>query len=248
MEADINMTLTKSLYREKNRHLRKHQLELLKEVQLILNVGQAAVPVLSMANTRVGSYSSKRSLLQKKKWDFGQVFTLAEIKGVAVAYHLRFLPLQKLKKALPYTTHIKCQALEIELDENLQFYVLAEALSFISEKSVTEHLVFVPLGEDNYFLLDSWGKSYNRMRKIVSYPFRSFNTLVITLASLSLIIMLVTPTSYIINDKSAGYWNMLRIAYFFHLVILLTATMSYYLMGIRKYLNVNVWNKSTFLY
>lgn len=232
------MTLSDALSRERKAETERQQEALVHEARAIasgryLHTTSETVPV-----------SPAVLLMQQKNWEEESLYSLSEIKAVAIRYNLRFLPARLYRNTLPYPAHLKCSALEIELGTEPELYMLSDRNNFRNSYAEGEHLLFVQTGHEKFALLTSWGKPYPRTRLIRNYPFRSFRHIALFTLAVALLAMLLTPSDLINRHSGEPYWSMLRVAYYFHMVILFGAMATYYVVALRRSLNDDAWNQA----
>lgn len=237
------MNLAEALAKERQTELERQQQALLSEAR---DLAAGIRPRKEHAARKQTEERPAVSLLERKNWDENSLYSQAEIRRVAIHYNLRFLPAKSYRNALPYPVHLKCTALEIELDEAPELFILTDQGNFRAPFAEGEHLVFAAVGENKFFLIASWGKPYPLSRLVLGYPFRSISSVMLTTLVAALLVMLITPTAFITRETAAPYWSLLRLAYYFHLVILFGAILIYYLVGLRRYLNDGAWNRDGF--
>ena len=95
----------------------------------------------------------------------------------------------------------------------------------------------------NYYLLHQWGAKLSFKRQIFNWPFRNFETLALTIASLTFIEVLLIPNCFIIREPTADYWNGYRGGTFFHLLIINAGFSAYLFITFAKNFSANLWNR-----
>lgn len=104
----------------------------------------------------------------------GRLFSINQIKSIAIKYGLRFLNMSIYKGTVdPQLSRV---ILEFEnkygFKHNDNYKILAPAESFKLEKRPKDPLAFVKVaeidGEEFYYLLHKWGNDLNRWRRLVN--------------------------------------------------------------------------------
>jgi hypothetical protein len=241
----MSMDILGELKNKKDKSIKAIQHDLLLEAYSILDGN----PKNYSGSNNVFFGSAKDSVLIKNGivLDEERIFSIKDIKSVCVDYRLSFLNKKKYKADLPYDVQIKSLAFEIEHGKVISFKILTEAPNFVSKSPNTQHLIFVELNKNEYYFIQKWGNEYSKYRKLVAMPYKNVEFLFTYILFLALIITLITPTDYLTTIPNIGYFSMIRIAYFFWCIVLLSATFVYYIVGLRKGLNNTKWDNPTFM-
>jgi len=148
--------------------------------------------VLSSRNERIATI---RGL------DPDRVFALASIKQLCVKYRLRFLDAALFKGPLPNQAVQAVRALERKAEAPLtSFKIMAPAERFRLCDSEVDPLLFVPLGNEQYYLVCKWGSDLAWYRAMLNWPFRSpvqlaFTVLLVAIVGAALVpAQLIAPT------------------------------------------------------
>jgi hypothetical protein len=189
-------------------------------------------------------YNSAFGLLDEEDLDKEFIFTLQEIKQLAVIYRLKFLESKFFKPEIPYEAILKIKALNSEFHKEIKhFKILAPPVSY--EKSNSEHdaILFAKTNYENYYLVHRWGKALKASRKLFFLPLRSFENLVFTVVLTTLILAVSLPTRLITLDHKAEYWSGYRAAAFFHLLIFNFGVTVYLTFTFAKNFSNSIWNR-----
>ena len=123
------------------------------------------------------------------------IFHLNDIKNVCISYRLRFLDIKYFKGELPESAHEAIEMLEEKHDTILSDYkIMAPSVLFRLAKQ-DDPLLFVPMGNQYYYLVHKWGNDLQPMRKLLMWPFRNIWNLLLTLLGISWIATEFTPMS-----------------------------------------------------
>lgn len=137
-----------------------------------------------------------------------RVFHRETIKRLCVQYRLRFLPGGLFKGALPNQAIHALRILERKADAPItSFKVMAPSSRFKLCDSEVDPLLFVPLGDDRYYLVHKWGNDLSRMRAAINWPLRNVITLSTTVFCLAALLGLLIPTAFINSAPDVGYWG-----------------------------------------
>lgn len=122
-------------------------------------------------------------LQQLKKLDdqYGEVYTLNQIKTIAVKYRLRFLESKKFKGNMDVNALFKlkefCSKHNISMDKwNIaaKFFILAPKEMFHLDKPINiDPILFYKIDETNYRVIHNWGGEFNASRALMNWRLRS---------------------------------------------------------------------------
>ncbi len=189
-----------------------------------------------------------RDLTITKVLDSKRIFSINEIKKVSIDYHLRFLDSKNYIAEIPHEVYLKCSAFELRTGTPVDFKILTEANNFRTKYPNTQHLIFADLGNNEFYFIMKWGNPFSNLRKLTSYPFKSFETVFISVLLTALFVTLIIPSSLIItHDKIENYISMARAAFYFYCVIFFAAVYTYYIVALRKNLNTTEWDSASFV-
>ena len=99
-----------------------------------------------------------------------------------------------------------------------KFFILAPSSAFDLEDCNKDPLLFIPLKNNQYFLVHKWGSDLSWIKKLTAIPFRTLETMAISVALTALIIALLTPTWLILNgaEIDMGYFGYHRLAWYLY--------------------------------
>ena len=194
--------------RERLEHLLRGQADLLQEVHLLLGEEQKHDDILQAS---VLSSMDERPV-RIIGADPDRIFHRDTIRDLCVRYRLRFLPGGLFKGPLPNTAIHALRGLERKSSSPLTgFMFMAPAERFRLCDSEVDPLLFVPLGEDRFYLVHKWGTDLSPARAIANWPFRNVVTLSATILVLALVFALAVPTLYLTAEPGATYWGSHRV-------------------------------------
>ena len=117
------------------------------------------------------------------------------------------------------------------------FKIIAPSKLFKLENS-DDPLLFVPIGNDYFYLVHKWGNDLNPFRKLLMMPFKNFeNTIIFTLI-LSLFLTSLIPEGLFSNETSSKEFWMI----FFFMFKSLAAIFIYYGFAAGKNFSSAIWN------
>ncbi|MBA3663404.1 MAG: hypothetical protein H0W61_04245 [Bacteroidetes bacterium] len=189
------------------------------------------------------NYNASFTVINEDEVDKDLIFSISEIKKVAISYRLRFIDTVFYKHELPYECVLKIDYLNSTYKKEVQGLKVLSTGKFLKNKNSTDPaLLFSPTNLGNYYLLHDWGKPLKWSRAISNWPLRNIETLFLTLIITTLIITLCLPTYLITLDRKATYWCAYRIGVFFHLFIFNMGVTAYITFAFSKNLSTGIWN------
>lgn len=194
--------------RERLEQLLRGQADLMQEVHLLLGAEQKHDDILRAA---VLSSADERPVYITGA-DPDRIFHRASIRALCIQYRLRFLPGGLFKGELPNTAIHALRALERKAAGPLSgFMVMAPSSRFRLCDSEVDPLLFVPLGNDRYYLVHKWGTDLSPMRAVLNWPLRNVATLAISVLVFAVLLALVVPTAFVTTAPGATYWGAHRV-------------------------------------
>lgn len=170
--------------------------------------------------------------------DFSRVYHLETIKKVCIDYRLRFLDLKYFKGALPEAAYDQIDAVEKQHQTNLSdFKIMAPSILFRLVRT-DDPLLFVPMGNDHYYLIHKWGNDLSPFRKAMVWPFKSVWTLLLTLLAVSYALTLITPMGLFTKTPDASTFWML----YFFMFKALASIVLFVGFALGKNFNPAIWN------
>ncbi len=151
------------------------------------------------------------------QFDFDQlegknIYHIDSIKKTCIDYRLRFLDIKYFKSPLPKKAFEKIAALESTHNTNLEgFKIMAPSKMFVLEKT-DDPLLFVPLGNDYFYLIHKWGKDLQPLRKLRMWPFKGIANLILFTLFISGVATWLMPIGLFSKTND---WATLWMVYFF---------------------------------
>ena len=167
-----------------------------------------------------------------------RIYHLDQIREVCINYRLRFLDLKYFKGELPESA---CKAISlIEKEHNTilsDFKIMAPSILFRLERK-DDPLLFVPLGNNYFYLVHKWGNDLNPFRKIMMWPFKNIWNLLLTLLVVSWFITELTPMGlFSKNPDTSSFWML-----FFFMFKAIVSIVLFYGFALGKNFNPAIWN------
>jgi len=198
----------------------------------------------ALGNSNCGAQELDELLL-----DSDRIYTLNEIKKIAIDYRLRFLPSKYFLGEIPYNAIAEIKHIRrVTGTEVNKFRVLAPSRRFELEDENADPLLFTPLSNGKYYLIHQWGNDLAWYKKLLAVPLRSYRHMVALACSLALLFSILTPTKMIMHSSRVeiDYFDYYRIAFFFFMCILFCAVTVFSSFVFRLFPSDYVWKKKTF--
>lgn len=172
--------------------------------------------------------------------DSERIYNLSDIKQLCVEYRLRFLDASLFRNEIPYEAISEIKRIQRVQDLELtNFKILAPAAMFNLERKDRDPLLFLTLGNGSFYLIHKWGGEISLFRKLLVYPFRSFKTILLSVAILAALLAMSIPDSLIGASEGNG---VIRVICFFYLFIGFSALSILYGFSRMKDFNSNLWD------
>ena len=174
--------------------------------------------------------------------DRARIFSLTEIRNIAVRYRLRFLDSSFYKNEFPYTAVAEIKTFERKYGVAIQkFKIMAPDHAFNLEDINKDPLLFAQLTDGSYYLIHKWGRDLAWYKKYLFLPLQTPVVFFVTLFSFCCLCALSVPTAWmhILNLTSEVY---LRIWLSLHLFIMFTGLCIWAGMAFDKNFSCNTWD------
>lgn len=233
------VNLEDELKRERKKHLKKSPDGILDAIKsLIEEKDKADETVLE----QIFESNDTASTISWERLEADKIFSIDQIKIICTNYRLRFLDAKYFKGEIPYEAIAKIKKLQKQEGQLLEnFKIIAPASMFHLEHQDKDPLLFVQLGNDRYYLVHKWGNDLHPLRKLLVFPFRSFKTILFSVALLAFLVMMSFPDRVMMGpfDKGVG---MIRIVFFFYLFLAFSGLTALYGFSRVKNFNNELWN------
>ena len=133
-----------------------------------------------------------------------QIFHIDQIEKICVDYRLRFLDSKYFKGDLPYEAISKIKTLEEEHDINLKGFKIMAPSKLFKLENADDPLLFAPIGNNYYYLIYKWGNDLSPYRKLLMWPFKTFENFMIFVLFTSLICTALVPSGFFMSENNRG--------------------------------------------
>jgi hypothetical protein len=167
-----------------------------------------------------------------------KIYHIDQIKKICIDYRLRFLDSKYFKGKIPQEAISKIKVLEKRHGVELKgFKIIAPSRLFKLEDK-DDPLLFVPLGNDYFYLVHKWGNDLHPLRKLLVWPFKDLLNLVVLVLIVSYLATLLIPQGlFSKHGSTVEFWIL-----FFFMFKCIAAVVIYYGFALGKNFNPGIWN------
>jgi hypothetical protein len=173
-----------------------------------------------------------------EKLETDRIFYIDIIKEICIDYRLRFLESSLFKGEIPQEAISKIKHLEKEHQTKLDGFMIMAPSKLFQLENYDDPLLFAPIGNGYYYLIHKWGNDLNASRKWLMYPFRNFDTVLISTIIVSLLLTFLVPDAYY-NEK---YKQTQFILMFFFMFKAVGFVILYFGISRGKNFNAAIWD------
>ena len=166
------------------------------------------------------------------------IFHIDNIKNTCIDYRLRFLDLKYFKNDLPQEAFDKIARLEAVHGTTLSGFKIMAPSKLFRLKNTDDPLLFVPIGNDYFYLIHQWGDDLNPFRKLFMWPFKNIWNLMVLIMGISWIATSLTPMAIFSKTTS---WSTYWMLYFFMFKAIASIVL-FYGFALGKNFNPAIWN------
>ena len=167
-----------------------------------------------------------------------KIFHIDDIRSICVTYRLRFLDSEFFKGDIPLECVSKIKQMEKAHKTTLKGYKIMAPSKLFKLKNYDDPLLFVPIGNEYYYLVHKWGNDLSILRKGFMWPFRNFETLLFTAVIVSLLLTAAIPNSLINYTESPANFFLL----FMFMIKWVIGIIIYYAFAKGKNFNSVIWD------
>ena len=134
---------------------------------------------------------NKHNNLKFDKMKTRNIFHKDTIKKICVRYRLRFLDSNLFKGEYPKNITKIIGKIERNHNTTLSNFMIMAPSKLFKIKSPDDPILFVPIGNDYYYLIHKWGEEFNYLRKLMVLPFKNIDNLTIFSVLVSVVFALL---------------------------------------------------------
>lgn len=228
------VNLEKELISERKKF--KSQIAILEEVKEIFEKNELDRNKIKQALQEKSS--TKINQLKFDLLETDKIFHLEQIKKICIDYRFRFLDSSIFKNEIPEEAISKITELEKKHDTKLEgFKIVAPSKAFLLE-NYDDPLLFIPIGNDYFYLIQQWGNDMNSLRKWIVKPIKNIGSFVLFSILISFILTLIVPETTLSKDEPMA--SLIIFLFIFKSIIAVSA---YYFFMMGKNFNSEIWQR-----
>ena len=183
--------------------------------------------------------------LNTNQFDFdrletNRIFHLDTIKKICIEYRLRFLDMAFFKGDIPVEATEKVQALEQEHNTELRHLKIVAPSKLFKLKNSDDPLLFVPMGNQYYYLIHKWGNDLHPLRRLMMWPFKNIITSIVSILLLSLMLTSFMPLTLFSAEPN---WSDFLLIFLF-MFKSIAAIVIYYSFAAGKNFSRAIWDST----
>ncbi|SDG74196.1 hypothetical protein [Psychroflexus sediminis] len=136
------------------------------------------------------------------KLQSSEIYHIDQIEKICITYRLRFLDSKYFKGKLPYEAISKIKTLEEEHETSLQGFKIMAPSKLFKLENADDPLLFAPIGNDYYYLIHKWGNDLNPFRKLMMWPFKTFENFMLLVFLSALICTALVPSGFFMSEDN----------------------------------------------
>ena len=188
---------------------------------------------------------TKKANIAHNQFDFDQletnrIFHRETIKNICINYRLRFLDLSYFKADVPLEAINKIKALEKSHDTDIRHMKIVAPSKLFKLKNADDPLLFVPIGNDYYYLIHKWGNNLHPLRRLLMWPFKNIITSLLSIVFLSLFLTSLMPLTLFSAEPN---WSDFLLIFLF-MFKSIAAVVIYYAFASGKNFSRAIWDSS----
>lgn len=169
-----------------------------------------------------------------------RIFHIDQIKATCIDFRLRFLDSHLYKIPFPEEVVSKIKNLEKIHQTQLSGFKLIAPSKVFQLKTYDDPVLFVPIGNDYYYLVHKWGNDLHPLRKWLVLPFRNLGSLLLFFLFLSAVCSFLLPE----NFYGKAEIGTMRLISFLFIFKYWCAIGIYYGVSHGKNFNTVIWNSN----
>ena len=212
--------------------------DLLKEVKNILHAEKKTEEEILQRLEQTDYDVADRNAFDFDQLESKNIFHVEQIKKICVAYRLRFLPTKFFKGRLPEEAIAALQNLEYEHQTELKGFRMIAPAGYFRLENADDPMLFAPIGNDYYYLIHKWGKDIHPLRKLMVWPLKNMEQLIMFCLGLSFFLTFIIREIFFSRFQETSEFLILFM-YTFKSVI---ALIFFYGISLGKNFSSGNWN------
>ncbi|MFH6604148.1 hypothetical protein ACEZ3G_11715 [Maribacter algicola] len=171
-----------------------------------------------------------------------RIFHIDVIRQICIDYRLRFLDSNYFKGEIPVEAISKINELEKKHGGQLTGFKIMAPSKLFKLKDKDDPLLFIPMGNDFYYLVHKWGNDLHALRKLLMWPFKSVVNLTLLVVFISYLITLMVPEGLFSKNSSLAEFMIM----FFFMFKCIASVVIFYGFALGKNFNPQIWRSKYF--
>lgn len=122
-----------------------------------------------------------------------RIYHIDDIEKLCVDYRLRFLDSKYFKGAYPDEAITAIRELENKHKTTVKNCKIVAPSKLMKLENADDPLLMAPMGNDYYYLIHKWGNDLHPLRKLMMWPYKSFENLIFAVFILSILLTAMMP-------------------------------------------------------
>ncbi|MDH7444047.1 hypothetical protein [Aquimarina sp. 2201CG14-23] len=174
--------------------------------------------------------------------DYSKIHHIDQIKKICIDYRLRFLDTKYFKGKFPKEAIRAITEIENTHGITLTGFKIIAPSKLFKLANADDPLLFVPMGNNYYYLVHTWGKDLHPFRKTIMWFFKSFENLLILTFLVSLLITFMVPEGLFSKESNTSEFIMI----FLFMFKSVAAVVLFYGFALGKNFNTAIWDSKYF--
>ncbi|AFU70007.1 hypothetical protein P700755_003367 [Psychroflexus torquis ATCC 700755] len=136
------------------------------------------------------------------KLESSKIYHINQIEQICINYRLRFLDSKYFKGKLPYEAISKIKTLEEEHETDLKGFKIMAPSKLFKLENADDPLLFAPIGNDYYYLIHKWGNDLSPFRRIMMWPFKTFENFIFFALFSALVCTFLVPSGFFMDEDN----------------------------------------------
>jgi len=146
--------------------------------------------------------------------DSDHVFHYNDIQKLCIDYRLRFLDSHYFKGQFPAEAISEIRNLEKMHQITLKNFKIIAPAKLLKLENADDPLLFSPMGNGYFYLIHKWGNDLHPLRKLLMWPYKSFDNLVFTVFIVSIVLTALAPMHWFSENPGIAEYLFLGIFIF----------------------------------
>jgi len=170
-----------------------------------------------------------------------QIYHIDSIKQICVDYRLRFLDSARFKGPIPEEAISKIRQLETDHNTQLDGFKIMAPAKLMKLENADDPLLFAPIGNGYYYLIHKWGNDLHPFRKLLMWPYKNFDNLILSIFVISILLTAISPMQVFTKKIPTMTEYVLLFLFMFKAV---GGVVLYYGFAKGKNFNEAIWNST----